>query len=174
MKKFCGLFLVFMLASLVGYGVYNGYSQEPRQKPPEILPLKEHHKFSDNPWFGKHHKQPGCFLGINFTDEQREKLRKIYESYKKDIDSVESLLDDKAIALRNALMSGDEQNVRKAHKEMSQAKEDALVLRLRILSEIKAILSEEQKNKLDSCLKERFSKVPQRWQRDLFRFMEHP
>ena len=92
-------------------------------------------------------------MGLNLSDSQRDQALKVTEIYQIDrIKARGELIKDRN-NLRTALQADkfNEQDVRKAYKKLSSMREDRLVARTKMMTEMKAILTPEQVKVLDEC-----------------------
>ena len=100
-------------------------------------------------------------MELNLSDSQRDQALKIMETYQ--IDRVKArgdLIKDRD-NLRKALQADkvNEQGVRKAYKKLSSVREDRLIARTKMMTEMKAILTPEQVKLLDERTAERSDRM---------------
>ena len=96
-------------------------------------------------------------MGLNLSDSQRDQALKVTEIYQIDrIKARGELIKDRN-NLRTALQADkfNEQDVRKAYKKLSSMREDRLIARAKMMTEMKAILTPEQVKLLDERTAER-------------------
>ncbi len=89
---------------------------------------------------------PGAVMGLNLSDSQRDQALKITETYQIDRVKARGGLIKERENLRKALQTDkvNEQDVRKAYKKLSSMREDRLIARAKMMTEMKAILTPEQ------------------------------
>ncbi|MDO9514500.1 MAG: Spy/CpxP family protein refolding chaperone [Syntrophales bacterium] len=99
----------------------------------------------------------GAIMGLNLSDSQRDQALKIMETYQIDMIKGRGELIKGRENLSKALQSDtfNEQDVRVAHKKLSSLREDQLVARAKMMTEMKAILTPEQVKLLDERTAER-------------------
>ncbi|MEA3487025.1 MAG: Spy/CpxP family protein refolding chaperone [Thermodesulfobacteriota bacterium] len=100
-------------------------------------------------------------MELNLSDSQKDQALKIMETYQ--IDRVKArgdLIRDRD-NLRKTLQVDkvNEQGVRKAYKKLSLVREDRLIARTKMMTEMKAILTPEQVKLLDERTAERFDRM---------------
>ena len=100
-------------------------------------------------------------MELNLSDSQRDQAIKIMETHQ--IDRVKArgdLIKDRD-NLRKALQADkvNEQGVRKAYKKLSSVREDRLIARTKMMTEMKAILTPEQVKLLDERTAERSDRM---------------
>jgi Spy/CpxP family protein refolding chaperone len=110
---------------------------------------------SGGPGFGG--PGPGAIMGLNLSDSQRDQALKIMETYQIERIKARGDLIKERENLRKALQAEtvDEQDVRKAYKKLSLLKEDRLIARAKMITEMKAILTPEQSKLLDERTEKR-------------------
>lgn len=168
LKKSLPAIVVIFLCFVVGrvaYGVDSSPEPAPRPK------ISGDPNVAGKPYHGKHKKKFSCLRELQLDDKQKSEVKKIYDSHRSQINGLWTELDQKMEVLHNAIKAGDEQNIRKSFQEVSKVRENMLILKLSILKEIKNVLSDSQKNQLEACLQERFSRFHKRWEGELMRFL---
>ncbi|MCX7823913.1 MAG: Spy/CpxP family protein refolding chaperone [Syntrophobacterales bacterium] len=125
--------------------------------------LKEHNS--------KLPKYLSCLQSLQLDDKQRSEIMEIYDSHKSQVNNLRVEIGEKTGALKKAIESGDEHIVRKAFQEVSKLRENMLILKLSILKDVKNVLSDDQKNQFNACLKEQLEGVQRKWEKALMRFL---
>ena len=106
----------------------------------------------------------GILQDLNLSDEQRDQALEITESHQIGMIKARGDLIKAHDALRNALQGDplNEETVRQAYKKLSSLKEDQLVVRAKMMTELKAILTPEQVKLLDDRKADRTDGAKQR------------
>jgi len=108
---------------------------------------------------------------LNLTDEQKAKVREILKSH---LDEIKARKQAVINARQNmaAVIHGEnpaEENVRAAHKTLAAAQEEATVLRVKIMNEVRQILTDAQKAELEKRRTEMMERMKtrfdQKWDR---------
>ncbi|MFZ0448424.1 MAG: Spy/CpxP family protein refolding chaperone [Desulfatiglandaceae bacterium] len=117
----------------------------------------------------RHWERPGfaglkTFLKLDLTDAQRSQLLNIMDSYQAGRRNVAHNPFEARRNLFKAMHSEkfDEANLRKAFEQLSSIKEDAFVLRARMRSEMKAVLTPEQLSLLQKRHRGHFERAKHR------------
>jgi len=88
----------------------------------------------------------GMFKGLNLTDEQKTGISNILAKYQEDIKNKRTVL-SQAKEEMSAVKFADEfneANIRQAFQKVSSAREELIVIRAKIFSEVKPLLTAEQ------------------------------
>jgi Spy/CpxP family protein refolding chaperone len=98
-----------------------------------------HHK-------GKNFGPMGKLKDLNLTAEQQTKVDSIMDQHKEEVRAMDEKIDASRKALHEAIHNDifDEQKIREASKSLAKNKEDVDVLRGRMFSEIRTVLTPEQ------------------------------
>ena len=93
----------------------------------------------------------GGLMGLNLSDSQKEQALKIMETHQIDRVKARGDLIRNRDNLRKTIQADkvNEQSVRKAYKKLSSLREDRLIARTKMMTEMKAILTPEQVKLLD-------------------------
>ncbi|MBW2558869.1 MAG: Spy/CpxP family protein refolding chaperone [Deltaproteobacteria bacterium] len=88
----------------------------------------------------------GVIMGLKLSDSQRDQALKITETYQIDRIKTRGDVIKESDNLRKALQTDkvNEQDVRKTYKKLSLIREDMLIARAKMMTEMKAILTPEQ------------------------------
>lgn len=107
----------------------------------------------------------GLMQDLNLSDEQRDQALKITESHQIEMIKARGDLIKAHDTLRDALQADtlNEEKVRQAYKKLSSLREDRLVARAKMMSELKAILTPEQVKLLDERTADRPDRKQPRW-----------
>jgi Spy/CpxP family protein refolding chaperone len=99
-------------------------------------------------------------LELNLTEDQRAKILSIIGKYETDRDLNRNSLRDARKGLRTALQASEfnEATIRAAYQQISKLREDQLVTRLKMMGEIKSVLSPEQLDLLKARKAQRMDK----------------
>jgi len=91
---------------------------------------------------------------LELTDEQKASIREIVKGYADEIEAAREEVSEKRQAMRNLVRADevDERAIRKAGVDLGAAIANAAVLRANIHSEIREVLTEEQREKADELL----------------------
>lgn len=87
---------------------------------------------------------PPMFEKLNLTESQKADLVKIMDKYR---GSEDKIRDDASAAranLHQAMLNGKEDAVRQAYRNLAKIEEEQTVVRFKIMSELKPLLSPEQ------------------------------
>lgn len=100
---------------------------------------------------------------LNITAEQREKIQAIVKSHKAEIAAVAQPIVEKRRALREAVSvkNPDEKAIRAASDELGKAIGNAAVLGSKVKAEVRAVLTPEQMQKIESFRKQHDQSVDQ-------------
>lgn len=118
--------------------------------------------------FGPHHPRGGMFhlkalMALDLSDPQKAEVKNILNNYKEERNEIRTqLLEAKKDAMEN--LHGkpfDEENTRQAFRKISPIMENAVVLKAKINSELKTILTPEQRDLLEKNGKDRCGKMEQ-------------
>jgi Spy/CpxP family protein refolding chaperone len=103
----------------------------------------------------------GAVMDLNLSDSQRDQVIKIMETHQIDRVKARGDLIKGRDNLRKALQADkvNEQGVRKAYKKLSSVREDGLISRTKMTTEIKAVLTPEQVKLLDERTAERSDRM---------------
>ncbi len=100
-------------------------------------------------------------LQLNLTDTQETKLRAIFETYRPEHEKLMNSLREAGKNLRNVMESGsfNEKKVREACQKMSSVKEDLLVLKAKLISEVQSVLNPDQKEQIKQWRQEKIKHI---------------
>ncbi len=100
----------------------------------------------DGPHHGKGFGPMGMLKGLNLTSEQQTQVDGIMDQHKDQIQAMDEKINASRKALHEAIHNDvfDEQKIREASKSLAANKEEMDVLRARMLSEIRTVLTPEQ------------------------------
>ena len=110
--------------------------------------------------FGPHHGG-GMFhlkalMALDLSDSQKAEIKSILNNYKEERNEIRTqLLDAKKDAMEN--LHGkpfDEENTRLAFRKISPIMENAMVLKAKIMSELRTVLTPEQRDALKKNVKD--------------------
>ena len=108
---------------------------------------------------------------LNLTAEQKTKVREILKSHLDEIKAKKQAVIDARQNMAAVILGENpaEENVRAAHKTLAAAQEEATVLRVKIMNEVRQILTDTQKAELakrGAEMKERMkTRFDQKWDR---------
>jgi len=105
--------------------------------------------------FPGHHRRGGMgfrvpglktFIELNLSDSQRARILSIIETYQRERqDTLDSLLEArKHLSTAVHAQEFNEDNVRKAYRQVSSMEEEAFVSRAKMMAELRAVLNPEQ------------------------------
>ncbi len=99
--------------------------------------------------------RPGALVaGLNLTEQQREQVRSILAGHKDEMRTLAQEAREAQKAFREALAAGTDPAASKpAYDRAAEARWNMLLLRHRIASEIKQILTPEQQEKLEKRIR---------------------
>ena len=99
-------------------------------------------------------------LELNLTDDQRAKILSIIGKYETDRDLTRNSLRDARKGLRTALQASEfnEATIRAAYQQISKLREDQLVTRLKMMGELKSLLTQDQLDLLKARKGQRMEK----------------
>ncbi len=102
----------------------------------------------------------GMFKGLNLTDEQKTGVSNILSKYQENIKNKRTILSGAREEMAAAISADEfnETNIRKAFQKVASAREELIVIRAKIFSEVKPLLTAEQL----ASLKERKAKRMER------------
>lgn len=116
--------------------------------------------------FGPHHSRGGmfhlkAFMALDLSDSQKTEIKSILDNYKEERNEIRTqLLAAKKDAMKNIHGKPfDEENTRQAFRKISPIMEDAMVLKAKINSELKTILTPEQRDLLEKNGKDQCGKM---------------
>lgn len=115
------------------------------------------------------------FLGsLNLTDEQKTKVRGILNTHLDEIKAKKQAVIEARQNMAEVIHSANpaEENVRAAHKTFAAAQEEATVLRVKIMNEVKQVLTDAQKAELEKRRAERIERMKTRFDRKWDRMEE--
>ena len=101
------------------------------------------------------------------TDEQKTKVRGILNTHLDEIKAKKQAVIEARQNMAEVIHSANpaEENVRAAHKTAAAAQEEVSVLRMKIMNEVKAILTDAQKAELEKRRAERLERRKDRLER---------
>jgi Spy/CpxP family protein refolding chaperone len=116
--------------------------------------------------FGPHHPRGGmfhlkAFMALDLSDSQKTEIKNILDNYKEERTEIRTQL----LAARKDSMENihgkpfNEENTRQAFRKISPIMEDAMVLKAKINSELKTILTPEQRDLLEKNGKDQCGKM---------------
>ncbi len=106
--------------------------------------------------FGRHHRPPGIMgpgfhglknmIQLDLSDSQQSKILSITEKYENERESLEESLREARRDLARVLEAGqvDEDKVRSALRRAAPIREELLVMRVKMMAELKTVLTPEQ------------------------------
>lgn len=99
-------------------------------------------------------------LELNLTEDQKTKIVSIIGKYETDRDLAVNSLREARKSLRTALQASEfnEATIRAAYQQISKLREDQLVTRLKMMGELKSVLSPEQLDLLKARKAQRMDK----------------
>ncbi|MGE0084289.1 MAG: Spy/CpxP family protein refolding chaperone [Desulfococcaceae bacterium] len=88
---------------------------------------------------------------LNLTDEQNTKVREILNSHLDEIKAKKQSVIDARQNMAQVIHGANptEENVRAAHKTVAAAQEEATVLRVKIMNEVRQVLTDAQKAEME-------------------------
>jgi protein CpxP len=87
---------------------------------------------------------------LDLTDQQKQQIKDIVESHRQAMEQARQARAEALKAYGQAVAAGDESSIRSAATGVGKAMADAAVLRVQVMSEVKAVLTAEQIQKLES------------------------
>ena len=122
---------------------------------------KKNHKKHHSKMMGGMHRM---MAGLNLTTEQKDKLKKIREAHKEQLKSLMQKMRESRKAMMKVMTSDnvDEAAIRKQATAAAQAQADMMIAGRKMMEECKAILTPEQKEKLNSKVKEMKERMEKR------------
>lgn len=105
-----------------------------------------------------------AFIRLNLTDQQKQEIAAILKAYQGDIVTA---VDAVVVARKNLIETihgavYNENDVRKASKDVAVAEEELAVLRAKVVSELKGVLTTEQLSALEQFKSDFLDKVKNR------------
>jgi len=100
-------------------------------------------------------------LQLNLTDTQQTKLKAIFESYRPEHEELINSLREARENLRNVMESDtfNEKEIREAYQKVSSVKEDLLILRGKLISEVQSVLNPDQKEQIKQWRQEKIERM---------------
>jgi Spy/CpxP family protein refolding chaperone len=100
-------------------------------------------------------------LQLNLTDTQETKLRVIFETYRPEHEKLMNDLREARENLRNLMESDtfNEKKIREAYQKVSTVKEDLLVLRGKLISDVGSVLNSDQIEQTEQWKQERMEHI---------------
>lgn len=105
-----------------------------------------------------------AFIRLNLTDQQKQEIAAILKTYR---DDIVTAVDNVIVARKNLLetIHGSEYNetaVRTASQAVANAEEELAVLRAKVVSEVKGVLTAEQLSKIEQLKTDIMDRVKSR------------
>ncbi len=103
---------------------------------------------------------------LNLTDEQKTKVREILKSHLDEIKAKKQTVIDARQNMAQVIHGANptEENVRAAHKTVAAAQEEATVLRVKIMNEVKLVLTDAQKAEMEKNRAEMMERMKTRFE----------
>ena len=93
---------------------------------------------------------PPVFEKLDLTKNQKADLTKILDKYKESQDKIRKDSSAARASLHDAMLNGKEEAVREAYRNLAKVEEEQVVIRLKIMNELKPLLSPDQLKRLQT------------------------